>query len=80
MDGEAGGVDGGGVGFEVFEGCEVDGAVGEHTEEAEGKAAVEGAEAGCGVHFAEGGEDEGVAGWAGFGGFALYAAVEGEGC
>lgn len=28
------------------------------------------------VHFAEGGEDEGVAGGAGLGGFALHAAVE----
>lgn len=79
MNGETGGVEGGGVGFEVFEGGEVDGGVGEHAEEAEGEAAVEGPEAGGGVHFAEGGEDEEVARGAGGGGLALHAAV-GEEC
>ena len=60
--------------FEVFEGGEVDGAVGEHADEAHGEAAVEGADACSGPHFAGGGEDEGVAVEAAFDGFVLDAA------
>lgn len=61
--------------FEVLEGGEVDGAVGEHADEAHGKTTVEGAETGGRPHFAGGGEDEGVAVGAAGDGFVLDAAV-----
>lgn len=43
--------------LEVFEGREVDGAVGEHAEEAHGKATVERADAGGAPHLEGGGGD-----------------------
>ena len=44
--------------FEVFEGGEIDGAVGEYTDQAHGEAAVEGADAGGrGVELLGGAED-----------------------
>lgn len=60
--------------LEVAESGEVDGAVGENADEAHGEAAVEGAGAVGGPHFARGGEDEGVAMLAALDGFTLHAA------
>ena len=60
--------------FEVFEGSEVDGAVGEHPDQTHGKATVKGTNA-CGFpHLASGGEDEGIAVKAAFHGFVLDTA------
>ncbi len=70
-------VDGDGT-FEVFEGAEVDGGVGEHADEAHGQATVEGAEAVGQQHFSRGGGDEEVAVEAAGDGFTLHAAGSGE--
>ena len=67
------GVAGGDELFEVFEGGEVEGTVGEHADEAHRETSVEGADAGCGPHFLGGGDDEAVAVEAALDGLALHA-------
>ena len=63
--------------FQVFEGGEVDAAVGEHAEEAQGEAAVERADAGGRSHFLEGGDDESVSTETAGDGFVLHATAQG---
>lgn len=59
--------------LEVFEGGEIDGAVGEHADEAHGETAVKGANTGRAPHLPRCFEDEGISLEAAFYGFALHS-------
>lgn len=63
--------------LKILERGKVDGAVGEHANEAHGKATVEGADACRTPHFSSGVENEGVPMEATFHGLALHAAIWG---